>query len=86
MESDFSIGDQDLMAEIDDLIDLHLEEGEPEITRSTLKRLSEEGFTDFQARELIAQCVAYELTSDRGFSEKRFTTHLSSLPDINFEW
>lgn len=86
MEFDFSIGDQDLMAQIDDIIDQHLDEGEPAITGETLKRLASEGYTDFQARELVGQCVAYEITSDRGFSQRRYAKHMASLPSINFEW
>lgn len=86
MEPELLIRDEDLMAEIDELIDMHLEEGEPAVTQKTLKRLVKEGYTDFQARELIGHCVAYELTSDRGFDQRRYTLHLSYLPHVNFDW
>ncbi|MFO8087430.1 MAG: hypothetical protein R6T91_06445 [Bacteroidales bacterium] len=78
--------DADLVAEINEMIDMHLEEEEPKITSQTFKRLVDDGFTDFQVRNLIGKCIAYELTSDRGFDDRRYKLHLSYLPNINFEW
>lgn len=77
---------EDLIAEVNELIDTHLEENDPEITGQTFNRLVKDGYTDFQARNLISKCMAFELTSDRGFDEKRYSVHLSHLPDVNFEW
>ncbi len=86
MEAETLLHDEDLLAEVNEMIDDHLEEGEPAITGETLKRLVREGYTDFQARELIARCVAFELTSKRGYTEKRYSANLALLPDMNFDW
>jgi hypothetical protein len=86
MDLGMLIRDEDLIAEINEVIDTHLDENDPEITKKTLKRLVKEGYTDVQARELVGHCVAYELTSGKGFDLRRYTLHLSYLPYIGFEW
>lgn len=86
MEAEILLHDEDLLAEVNEMIDDHLEEGEPAITVDTLRRLVREGYTDVQAREMISRCVAFELTSKRGYSEKRYSANLALLPDVNFHW
>lgn len=86
MELDILNYDAELVAEVNELIDQHLEEEEPVVTINTFRRLIKEGYTDYQARNLIGQCVAYELTSEHGFDERRYALHLSYLPQLNFDW
>lgn len=78
--------DEDLIARINEIIDTHLEENDPEDTGETLQRLVKEGYTDIQARELIGRCVAFELSSNKDFDMERYKMHLSYLPYINFAW
>ncbi|MFW6019715.1 MAG: hypothetical protein ACOCPM_03965 [Bacteroidales bacterium] len=86
MEFDILNHDADLVADINELLDQHLEDEEPAVTINTFRRLVNEGYTDYQARNLIGKCVAFELTSEHGFDQRRYALHLSYLPQVNFEW
>lgn len=65
-------------------VEEHLTSGEPPQTAETYQRLQSEGYSDGDARLLIAQCVALEyaqsIHTDLPFDQERFVENLSNLP------
>lgn len=61
-----------------------LASGEPPQTAQTLQRLKSEGYSENDARLLVAQCVALEyaqsIQTDLPFDRERFVKNLSNLP------
>jgi len=72
-----------------DIIDNRIRNNDPPETALTFKRLKNEGFDDFTAKQLIGQCVAVEIfdvmKNKRPFDEKRFIKNLKKLPEEPFE-
>ena len=57
---------------------------DPAETAITLKRLRDEGYSEFQAKQLIGQALAVELfdimKNNNPFNETRYVTNLRHLP------
>lgn len=65
-------------------VERQLSENEPVETGITLRRLMEEGFSEKEAKHLIAQCVAVEMhevmASDTPYRKDRYVAMLKQLP------
>ena len=65
-------------------VDNQLEKNDPPQTRETLERLIKEGYSEEDAKLIIAQCVASEMmkviSSHTPFNEARFVECLNRLP------
>ena len=62
---------------------------DPVETTITLKRLTKEGYSEFQAKQLIGQALAVELfdvmKNKKPFDEARYVTNLRNLPKESVE-
>ncbi|MDX1942038.1 MAG: hypothetical protein SFU99_15860 [Saprospiraceae bacterium] len=67
-------------------VERQLRENKPAEVGMTLHRLKEEGFTDQEAKRMIAQCVAQEMyqvmESDGPYNELRYIEMLHQLPNL----
>ena len=65
------------------------DEQRPSLRRSNLDRLVQEGYSDADARILIAQCVAAELFNvmkhNKPHDNERYVRNLRQLPDFPSE-
>jgi len=68
-----------------EVIDNQINANDPPETALTLERLVEEGYSDFQARQLIGQAVVIEvidaLKNKNPYNEQRYITNLRNLPN-----
>ena len=75
-----------LKASILEVVDNQIESNDPPETRMTFNRLTEEGFSESEAKELIATVAVSEifgvLKKNEPFDLKRFVTALNMLPNI----
>ncbi len=66
-------------------VDNQLKTNKPSQTRATLERLKKEGYSEDDAKLVIAQCVASEMvkvvSSRTPFNETRFVKCLENLPN-----
>ena len=66
-----------------------MERNDPPETRQTLGRLKKDGYSDTDARMLIAQCVAAELfnvmNENEPYDKERYVKNLNNLPDFPSE-
>ncbi len=73
-----------LRDQIFDIIKNQLKNNDPPETKITYERLIKSGCDDFQTKQLIGQCVAYELfeivKSGKPFDNDRYIRHLKDLP------
>ena len=73
-----------LKAAIMEVMDNQIKNNDPPETSLTLKRLQKEGFSEFDARQLIGQCVAVELFDviklQKPYDNERYIGHLLNLP------
>jgi len=67
-----------------EVIDNQINENNPAETAITLKRLRDQGYSEFEAKELIGQAVAVELfyimKKNVPFNETRYIKNLTNLP------
>ncbi len=67
-----------------EVIDNQINDNNPAETALTLKRLRDEGHSEFEARQLIGQAVAVELfcvmKKKSPFNEARYIKNLKNLP------
>lgn len=74
----------ELREQIFDVIQNQITSNRPPETRLTYERLLALGFTAFEAKQLIGQCVALEiflvLKEQQPFNEARYIRHLQQLP------
>ena len=84
MESDENLKDQIFV-----VIRNQMEENDPPETNETYNRLIKEGYSDFEAKQLIGQCVAVEfynvLKHGKPFDEERYVNNLKQLPNKPYE-
>ncbi|MGA2624767.1 MAG: hypothetical protein ABSF91_12985 [Bacteroidota bacterium] len=70
-------------------VDNQLRDNDPPETRQTLDRLHKEGFSDKDAKVLIASAIAaetyYILKNGEPFNRERFIRNLQRLPDQSFD-
>ena len=74
-----------IRAQIFEIIENQIKDGNPPETLSTTQRLEGQGFSDFEVKQLIGQCVAIELFTvlkhNKPFDEKRYVKNLKNLPE-----
>ena len=70
--------------EIFKIIENQIEENDPPETLKTFKRLKDQGFNDFEVKQLIGQCVAVEIYNvmkfKKPFNKERYIKNLNNLP------
>jgi len=80
---------ESLRNEIFQIIKSQLDSNEPPETKMTYKRLIGLGYSDFQAKQFIGQCIAVELFDvvkhQKPFDETRYIKNLKQLPEEPFE-
>ena len=78
-----------LRQQIFEVIENQIKDNRPPETKQTYLRLIHQGYTDFEARQLIGQCVVVEmfdvLKFGKPFDEKRYIHNLTNLPKEPFE-
>ena len=72
-----------------EIVGNQLESNDPPETGQTLDRLKKEGYSDADARMLIAQCVAAEMfnvmNQNEPYNKERYVKNLNNLPDFPSE-
>jgi hypothetical protein len=67
-----------------EVIDNQIDANDPPETALTLERLVKDGYSDFQARQLIGQAVVIEvidaLKNKKPYNEQRYIKNLRNLP------
>ena len=73
-----------LRAQMFSIVENQLERNDSPETKHTLNRLHKEGWSKDEAKQLIAQCIAFEIfgimKNQEVFNEKRFRQNLKNLP------
>jgi hypothetical protein len=73
-----------LRAQMLAIVDNQIASNDPPETEQTLKRLVQEGWSQGEAKKLIAQCVAFEMfgviENQEKFNDNRFINNLKNLP------
>ena len=81
--------DSHLRDEIFEVIKNQIKANDPPETKITYDRLIASGFSDFETKQLIGQCVAVEiftvLKKQQPFNEARYVKNLKQLPKEPFE-
>lgn len=76
-------------AQIFEIIENQMKNNDPPETNFTYNRLIKDGFSDFNAKQLIGRCIAVEifeiLKYKKQFDSIRFIKNLNNLPDEPFE-
>jgi hypothetical protein len=77
-----------LREQIFDIINNQLRDNDPPETKLTFDRLQNQGYDDFQTRQLIGQCLAVELFDvlkfGKPYNNKRYVENLRALPKKPF--
>jgi hypothetical protein len=72
-----------------EVVENQLRDNDPPETRKTYDRLCTEGFTENNAKVLIASVIAFEtykiMLTNSSFNRERFVGNLNKLPDQSFE-
>jgi len=72
-----------------EVIDNQINANDPPETALTLERLMNEGYSDFQAKQLMGQAVVIEvidvLKNKKPYNEQRFIKNLRNLPNEPLE-
>jgi hypothetical protein len=67
-----------------EVIENQINANDPPETLLTLERLANEGYTDFQAKQLVGQAVMIEvidaLKNKKPYNEERYVKNLRNLP------
>ena len=75
---------EDLRDAIFEVIANQVEANDPPETALTLERLVNEGFSEFQAKQLVGQAVVVEVIdavkNKKPYNEKRYLKNLKNLP------
>jgi hypothetical protein len=75
--------------QINETIENQLKSNNPVEIGITLKRLINDGFNDFEAKQLIGKCLAVELfgaiNNNESYNENRYTRNLNKLPEEPLE-
>jgi hypothetical protein len=78
-----------LKEQIIEIVENQLRDNDPPETNLTYKRLIDLGFNDYDAKQLIGQCVAVELFNifkhQKPFDEARYIKNLKKLPKEPFD-
>lgn len=69
---------------IEEVLENQLRDNDPPETKITYKRLIGLGYTDFETRQLIGQCIVAEiydvLKEQKPFDKARYVSNLNRLP------
>ena len=80
---------EELRAEILNIVETQLNNNDPVETKKTLTRLLTLGYNEFQAKQLIAQCIIVEIFEvmkhQKTFNETRYIKNLKQLPKEPFD-
>lgn len=72
-----------------EIVNNQLKSNDPPEAKQTLDRLKKEGYSDADARVLIAQCVAAEMFNvmkhNKPYDNERYVRNLNRLPDFPSE-
>ncbi len=75
-----------LRAQFMEVVNNQLKANNPPITGTTLKRLQKEGYTEEDAKQLIASCVGATMfevmKTNKPFDEKNYEAMLNRLPEL----
>jgi hypothetical protein len=75
---------ENLRNAIFEVIDNQINDNNPAETEITLNRLRDEGYSEFEAKQLIGQAIAVELfyimKKNAPFNEARYIKNLKNLP------
>ena len=78
-----------LRKQIFEIIHNQMKANDPPETKITYDRLIKQGYSDFDTKQLICQCIAVELFQalkfKKPFDEKRYIKNLNNLPKEPFE-
>ncbi|MCK5210020.1 MAG: DUF1841 family protein [Cyclobacteriaceae bacterium] len=78
-----------LREQIFEIIKNQMKDNEPPETNKAFKRLLKEGYSRFETKQRIGQCVAVELFNlykfNKPFDEKRYIKNLNNLPKEPFD-
>ena len=78
-----------MRASLFEVVENQLRDNDPPETRQTLERLVAEGYSDQEAKRLIAAVVSVEiydiLKHQQTFDQKRFIAALHHLPDMPWD-
>jgi hypothetical protein len=70
--------------QIFEIIKNQLRDNKPPETKLTFDRLRNQGFDDFQTRQMIGQCIAHELFDilkfGKPYNNERYIRNLKTLP------
>lgn len=80
---------ENLREQIFEIINNQLRDNTPPETKKTYDRLKNQGFDDFQTKQMIGQCLAVELFDVMKFAKpynnERYVKNLLTLPKEPFE-
>lgn len=80
---------ENLRDQIFGIIKKQMEENNPPEINNAYDRLIKEGYSDFETKQLIGQCVAVEfynvLKHGKPFDEERYVNNLKQLPNKPYE-
>ncbi len=82
---------EELREKIFEIIKNQLKDSDPTETKTTFDRLREQGFDDFQTRQLIGQCIAVDVELfeifkfGEPFNNERYVKNLKALPEEPFD-
>jgi hypothetical protein len=75
---------ENLREQIFAIIKNQIKDNEPPETKATLDRLKNQGFDNFQSRQMIGQCLAVELfdvmKNGKPYNNERYKKNLLALP------
>lgn len=75
--------------QIFEIINNQIEANDPPETKLTFNRLRKEGFDDFQAKQMIGQCLSVELFDvmkfGKPYDNERYIKNLKALPKEPFD-
>jgi hypothetical protein len=75
---------ENLRLVISEVIDNQIEANDPPETALTLKRLMDDGYSEFKARQLVGQAVVIEVIdavkNRKPYNEARYLRNLRNLP------
>ncbi len=73
-----------LREEIFGVIERQIRLNDPPETKSTFKRLKDSGYSDFQTKQLIGQCLGIKIFNvlkyNKKYDQDRYLRNLKSLP------
>ncbi|HMJ46565.1 MAG TPA: hypothetical protein VK498_04515 [Ferruginibacter sp.] len=80
---------ENMRAIIFQVVDNQIKSNDPPETKVTFKRLLDLGYSKFEVKQLIGQCISVEMfdvmKNQKPFNEKRYVKNLQQLPKEPFD-